>query len=109
MAAKTKKRADGGILASIHETASGLHEIGVLDKATMREFDALCLTPVAPLTPEEIRAIREQEQVSQPVFARYLNVRKDAVSKWERGEKRPDGPSLKLLTLVKNKGLAAIA
>jgi len=53
-----------------------------VDKATMREFDALCLTPVEPLTPEEIRALREREQVSQPVFAHYLNVRKDAVSKW---------------------------
>ncbi|MCW8307636.1 DNA-binding transcriptional regulator [Acidiphilium sp. PA] len=79
-----------------------------MDKATMREFDALCLTPVAPLTPEEIRALREREQVSQPVFAHYLNVRKDAVSKWERGKKRPDGPSLKLLNLVRAKGLQAI-
>ena len=109
MAAKTKRTRESGILASVHETISGLHGIGIVDKATMREFDALCLTPVEPLTPDEIRAIREREQVSQPVFAHYLNVRKDAVSKWERGEKRPDGPSLKLLTLVKNKGLSAIA
>jgi len=75
----------------------------------MREFDSLCLTPVTPMTPEEIEASREREQVSQPVFASYLNVRKDAISKWERGEKRPDGPSLKLLNLVKTKGLQAIA
>jgi putative transcriptional regulator len=93
----------------VHETAAGLHRVGVIDKATMREFDALCLTPVQPLSPTEIRALREREQVSQPVFAHYLNVRKDAVSKWERGEKRPDGPSLKLLNLVKAKGLQAIA
>ena len=60
----------------------------------MREFDALCLTPVTPMAPEEIKALREREQVSHPVFASYLNVRKDAVSKWERGEKasRRDGP-----------------
>jgi putative transcriptional regulator len=105
----TKRRVDGGILASVHKTATGLHKAGLVDKATMREFDALCLTQVEPLTPEEIRALREREQVSQPVFAHYLNVRKDAVSKWERGEKRPDGPSLKLLNLVKAKGLRAIA
>jgi putative transcriptional regulator len=86
-----------------------LYKSGLVGKATMREFDALCLTPVVPLTPKEIRALREREQVSQPVFAQYLNVRKDAVSKWERGEKRPDGPSLKLLNLVKAKGLRAIA
>lgn len=104
-----KKQAKSEILASVHETAAGLHKLGLVDKATMREFDALCLTPVLPLTPDEIRALREREQVSQPVFAHYLNVRKDAVSKWERGEKKPDGPSLKLLNLVKAKGLQAIA
>jgi putative transcriptional regulator len=105
----TKRKAESSILASVHKTASGLHKAGLVDKATMREFDALCLTPVETLTPVEIRALREREQVSQPVFAYYLNVRKDAVSKWERGEKRPDGPSLKLLNLVKAKGLRAIA
>jgi len=106
--AKTIK-ADSGILGSVHKTAAGLHNAGIIDKATMREFDVLCLTPVLPMAPEEIRALREREQVSQPVFASYLNVRKDAVSKWERGEKRPDGPSLKLLNLVRTKGLRAIA
>ncbi|SEH27785.1 helix-turn-helix domain-containing protein [Magnetospirillum fulvum] len=107
--AASKKKADNGILASVHRTAIGLSKAGLVDKATMREFDALCLTPVEPMTPDEIRALREREQVSQPVFAHYLNVRKDAVSKWERGEKRPDGPSLKLLNLVKARGLASIA
>lgn len=107
--ARTSVRTDGGILGTVHETASGLHSAGVIDKATMREFDMLCLTPVAPMAPEEIRALREREQVSQPVFASYLNVRRDAVSKWERGEKRPAGPSLKLLHLVKAKGLRGIA
>src|ERR1700722_14636123 len=100
---------EADILAVVHESVTGLHKIGLGDQATMRHFDALCLTPVERLSPEEIRALREREQVSQAVFSRYLNVRKDAVSKWERGEKRPDGPSLKLLNLVKAKGLAAIA
>jgi putative transcriptional regulator len=110
MIAKAKsKRAESPFLTSVHEAAAGLHRIGLVDKSTMREFDALCLTPVQPMTPEEIRALREREKVSQPVFAHYLNVRKDAVSKWERGEKRPDGSSLKLLNLVKAKGLQAIA
>jgi len=44
------------ILASIHETAEGLHSAGVMDEQTMREFDALCLTPVQPLAPEAIPA-----------------------------------------------------
>lgn len=106
--AKARKTEDR-ILGTVHKTAVGLHRAGIIDKPTMREFDALCLTPVTPMAPAEIKALREREQVSQPVFASYLNVRKDAVSKWERGEKRPDGPSLKLLNLVKTKGLRAIA
>ncbi len=110
MIAKTKsKRAASLILASVHEAAADLHEFDLVNKATMRKFDALCLTPVEPLSPAEIRSLREREQVSQPVFAHHLNVRKDAVSKWERGEKKPNGPSLKLLNLVRAKGLRAIA
>jgi putative transcriptional regulator len=91
--AKTASKTERGVLGTVHKTAAGLHRAGVIDKATMREFDALCLTPVIPMAPEEIKALRKREQVSQPVFASYLNVRRDAVSKWERGEKRPDPSS----------------
>ena len=93
---------------AIHETASGLHRAGLLDKATMRKFDASCLTPVAALSAKEIAGLRKREGISQGVFARYLNVRPKLVSEWERGEKKPSGPSLKLLSLVKNRGLDAI-
>jgi putative transcriptional regulator len=96
-------------MAAIHETMEALRDIGAIDKQTMRRFDDACLTPVRPLTPEEIRAIREKEHVSQTVFANYLNVTSSLVSKWERGEKRPSGASLKLLTLVEKNGLAAVA
>jgi len=40
-------------LAAIHETVDRLHRAGVVDQATMREFDALCLAPGADLAPEE--------------------------------------------------------
>jgi putative transcriptional regulator len=93
---------------AIHETAAGLYRIGLMDKATLREFDASCLTPVEPLSAKEIGAIRQRAGVSQGVFAHYLNVKPKLVSEWERGEKRPSGPSLKLLSLVKTKGLDAI-
>lgn len=96
-------------MASIHETAEGLHSAGLLDKQTMRDFDAACLTPVRPLTPEEIRALREREGASQAVFARYLNVTTGLVSQWERGEKQPQGSSLKLLSLVARHGLETVA
>ena len=96
-------------MASIHETAEGLHAARVINKRTMREFDDLCLTPVRPLAPEEIRALRLREGASQAVFARYLNVTTGLVSQWERGEKHPQGASLKLLALVARNGLGAVA
>ena len=96
-------------LAAIHETASDLQDAGLLDRQSMREFDKLCLTPVAQLTAEEVKAIREAARVSQRVFAAYLNVSPGVVSQWERGEKRPSGPSLKLLAIVRKRGLEAIA
>ena len=105
----TENRYRSEALAAVHETMQGLHEIGAIDKRTMREFDERCLTPVITPAPEEIRAIREREGVSQPVFARYLNVSRNLVSDWERGTKQPGGPALRLLTLVQRKGLQAIA
>jgi putative transcriptional regulator len=97
------------IFAAIYETVSDLHEAGLVDKRTMRRFDESCLTPVNNLSPDEIKAIRVKSQVSQSVFAHYLNVSPGVVSQWERGEKHPAGTSLKLLVLVRNKGLEAIA
>lgn len=97
------------IKAAIHEVASDLHEVGMIDKQTMRRFDESCLTPIHRFSAKEIRRLREREDVSQTVFARYLNVPKDSVSQWERGIKCPAGPTLKLLCLVQKKGLDAIA
>jgi putative transcriptional regulator len=96
-------------MAAVHEMMEGFHQSGAIDKQTMREFDEACLTAAGPLAPEEIRAIREREQLSQSVFARYLNVSKNLISDWERGVKKPGGPALRLLTVVQRKGLQAIA
>jgi len=97
------------ILAAIHETVSDIHEAQVFDKKTMRKYDDLCLTKVEPLSSDEIRELRLSQNVSQSVFALYLNVSKGLISQWERGEKKPSGASLKLLSLVKENGLDAIA
>lgn len=103
------KQYRSSVMASIHETAEGLHAAGVMDKQTMRKFDEACLTPVRALAPEEIRSLREREGASQAVFARYLNVTTGLVSQWERGEKHPQGASLKLLSLVAKHGLSTVA
>src|SRR5512145_1769049 len=87
-------------LAVLHKTAQALHRVGQFDKETMREFDAACLTPVEQLSAREIQAMRERAGVSQAVFASYLNVKPKLVSEWERGEKKPSGPSLKGLSAI---------
>ena len=97
------------VLEALHETARGLHEIGLIDTKTMRDFDASCLTTVEKLSAKEIAEVRQREGVSQAVFAKYLNVTAGLVSQWERGERQPRGASLKLLSLVRKKGLDAIA
>ena len=94
--------------AAIHETAEAVRDIGAIDKRTMCELDAACLAPLPSYTGRQIRRIRERENVSQPVFALYLAVSKNLVSDWERGIKKPAGPTKRLLSIVEKRGLAAL-
>ena len=103
------KKYRSAALAAIHETMEALQEVGAVDRHTMREFDETCLTPIEVMLPEQIKALRMREHISQPVFARYLNVSKNLVSDWERGIKKPGGPALRLLTVIQHKGLMSIA
>jgi putative transcriptional regulator len=103
------RKTKSAILEAVHETASGLKAAGVLDQVTMREFDRLCLPPVEPLEPIEIKRIREKTHVSQAVFAALLNTSLSTVQKWEIGQKRPTGTALKLLHLVQKRGLEIVA
>ena len=96
------------ILDTVHETAEGLHKAGAMDVTTMHEFDALCLPPIKVYTAAQIKRIRMSQRASQSVFAAYLNTSISTVQKWEQGQKKPNGPSLKLLNLVESKGLAVL-
>ena len=97
------------IAGAMHRSIADLHEIGAVDKKTMREFDQRCLTKIETLTAAEIRAIREKAGVSQAVFAEHIGVTTGLVSKWECGDKHPSRMALKLLALVKSKGLDVVA
>lgn len=97
------------ILKSVHETAKGLRKAGAMDEMTMREFDALCLPPVKNYTPTQIRRLRRRCKASQAVFAAYLNTSASTIQKWEQGQKKPNGPSLKLLNIVDAKGLEVLS
>ena len=90
---------------AIHSAASGMHRAGTIDKETMRGFDEACLTVPDTIEPEQIKLIRESQQVSQPVFARYLNTSESTIEKWETGAKKPSGMAIKLLMIVQKHGL----
>ena len=93
------------ILDVVHSTAKDLSEAGVMDKQTMHKFDALCLPKLKQYDAQRIKAIREKARVSQAVFAAYLNITPSTIKQWEQGNKKPRGTSLKLLSLVEQKGL----
>lgn len=105
----TKRKFKSDAFEAVHSSATALHEIGAIDKATMREFDKSCLAALPSIEPKQIKRIREQSRVSQPVFARYLNTSESTVQKWEAGTKRPSGMALKLLAVVEKHGLKVLA
>lgn len=96
------------IIDEMHESMRGLHEIGLISKRRMSEFEALCNLDVEEMTPQEIKSLREKAHLSQAVFAAVLNTSLSSVQKWEIGDKKPSGPSLKLLNLIERKGLEAV-
>jgi len=57
--------------------------------------------PLKQLSAKEIADIRLRYNMSQAVFARYLNVSPKTVQAWEQGTGQPSGASLKLLSIAK--------
>ena len=92
----------------LHKTAAGLARHGAVDWKTMRNIGAICLAKAEPMSGGDIQALRQREGVSQAVMAHHLNVSTKLVSNWERGVKRPSGSSLKLLAIVKARGLDGV-
>jgi len=114
MATAKKKKTNTRLTKELLETARDMHASGIMDdaayeKITMRHLGRAPEMPAAaPITGDDIRAIREQAHMSQAVFARYLNLTVGYVSQLERGAKRPTGPALVLLNVIRRKGIEAI-
>lgn len=89
------------------ETMRGLHDIGAVNKQTLRDFEIQCLPPPA-YTAEMIRRLRENLHISQAVFAAYLNASISTVQKWENGDKKPSGAAARLLSVIERKGLEVL-
>lgn len=99
---------DKSILEVVHKEAKGLFEAGLLDEVTMTELDALCLPPIKKFTASQIKKLRLRNKASQAVFATFLNTSKSTIQQWEQELKSPNGPPLKLLNLVDQKGLEVL-
>lgn len=97
------------IAKSVHRGMERLDKLGFVDQVTMRELDASCLVPITEFTPEALKELRKKEKASQAVLAAHLNVATSTVSQWERGERKPEGAALKLLSLVRERGLPYIS
>lgn len=108
-----RKKQPSRLTKALLETAEDMRRSGVIgaaarDKITMRHLGALPEPADEPISGDEIRRIREQAHLSQAVFARYLKVTVGYVSQLERGAKRPTGPALVLLNVIRRKGIETI-
>jgi len=94
--------------ALLEMARDGLLRKDTAGKITMRILGKRGAAKPADLSPKEIRKLRETANLSQAVFARLLNVTTGYVSQLERGAKRPTGPALAMLNIIKRKGIEAI-
>ena len=90
------------------ETIEGLYKAGTVDEITLKEVKAMALPVLKPYAPRSIIRLRRKLRLSQAALARFINTSVSTVQKWEQGAKKPSGPALKLLHIIKEKGLAGI-
>jgi putative transcriptional regulator len=107
----TKKA--NSVVEAILEMADDQLRSGLMDKAehekiTIRHMGDRGLGLSRPISGEEIRIMREQAHMSQAAFARVLNLTVGYVSQLERGVRKPTGPALSLLNIIRRKGVEAI-
>ena len=84
------------------ETVQDMLNSGIKTSFTKKELDSLGIKiPEIQLTTFQIKAIREQMNLSQTVFARLLNVSPSSIRQWEQGKRKPTGSTKVLLELLK--------
>lgn len=106
MKAKTIFKSD--VSEAVHSSASALLKARAINKATIRDFESRHLIKAPNFEPDDIARIRTANNVSQPVFALYLNTSQSTIEKWERGAKKPSGMALRLLDVVRRHGIEVL-
>jgi putative transcriptional regulator len=109
----TKRKQPSRLTKALLETADDMRRAGIMDdmthaKITLRHLGDKADAATEPISADEIRSLREEAHMSQAVFARYLNLTVGYVSQLERGAKRPTGPALVLLNVIRRKGIETI-
>lgn len=93
------KRANASIFDQLVE---GLEASIAYSKGEM-PLRATTLPPPPPEpTPKRIAALRKRHRMSQSVFAATLNVSTKTVQAWERGARRPNQASARLLQVIEH-------
>lgn len=109
----TKKKKLSALGEALLEMAADQHRLGIMDDATYHKITVRHLGDKSrslsrPISPKEIRALRERSNLSQAALASMLNLTVGYLSQLERGVKQPKGPSLALLNVIRRKGIEAI-
>jgi putative transcriptional regulator len=90
------------------EGMQALKRVGAIDGITMRKFEKELLGAPPSYSPKKILALRERYEVSQAVFAVFLNVSASTVQKWEQGQKVPSSVANRLLQVIEEYGLGVL-
>ncbi|WP_192485404.1 MULTISPECIES: helix-turn-helix domain-containing protein [Cysteiniphilum] len=93
------------IRETINDLSNDLYTTGIIDKQTLRDLTELSTPNIYEYTGEDIKEIRERQNVSQAVFAKFLNISPAMVRSLEQGQRKAQGAILKLINIVDDKGL----
>ena len=108
MTKKTNSVVEAILEMNDDQLRSGLIDKAEHEKITIRHMGSRGLGMSMPISGEEVRIMREQAHMSQAAFARVLNLTVGYVSQLERGVRKPTGPALSLLNVIRRKGVEAI-
>lgn len=100
MAGRSKSSFGERLVQSAREAARierGELEPGRVTRYTMADAE---VEPPPHYDAAQIRDIRDQLELSQPVFAAALNVSPETIRAWEQGKREPDGATRRLLEVA---------
>src|ERR1043165_726767 len=86
------------------KTGRGMHACGLVSGDHFQRLAWCGIAPPAPLTPDEVRAIREEADLSLYVFANMLSTTARLLRRYEQGLDRPTGPLLRFLHTIREQG-----